>query len=316
METIQKNPEKSHSALLFGPGIDKSAIAKYLCYSCSDTFDWNYIELTPGLFLDEGPDKIISTANRIFKRLSRVKNAVILFDAVDQLIRKRGEGKNQGKDAWVTLALLPHFYALKSQKGIKFILATDRIHEVDPAIMRYGNVDFVLPVGGIHWTGRIKLLNDEIKNNKEKSNKGKPSVHNQVMDEFAVSLGLSDLKEVIDTPILTLEKVAPYRKSITDEAKFEKLEIFLQRTNYVSADTLKYILRKILEGQMSLEDISKRRLFEIFFTDSKDAEKECEHFEEPLLKKFQADLKSKNNLGDLMRTETGKDEQIIKENVF
>ena len=71
-----------HSALIFGPpGTGKSTISRYLTSLLPK--GWVYIELIPNQFLDMGEPNIIPKANEIFKRLSRVKKAVILFDEVD-----------------------------------------------------------------------------------------------------------------------------------------------------------------------------------------------------------------------------------------
>jgi SpoVK/Ycf46/Vps4 family AAA+-type ATPase len=73
---------KYRSALIFGPpGSGKSTIAKAL----AKRLGWDYVELSPSLFLSEGDQNIIPKAIEIFKRLVRMKETAT--DGCDLLAR-------------------------------------------------------------------------------------------------------------------------------------------------------------------------------------------------------------------------------------
>ena len=158
LEYMDPTNSDYRSAFVFGPpGTGKSTIAKAL----AKKLKWNYVEITPGQFLEDGERNIIKTANFIFKRLKRMKETVIFFDEVDQFVELRKESTGASAK-WIVTALLPQIQELRKQKNIIFILATNNITKVDPAMKRRGRVDFVLPMGPICWRDRMKMLSKEI----------------------------------------------------------------------------------------------------------------------------------------------------------
>jgi hypothetical protein len=160
---------KYNSAFVFGPpGTGKSTIAKAM----AKKLKYDYVEITPGQFLAEGEQKIITKANFLFKRLKRMKKAVIFFDEVDQFVELRAQ-HSASISKWIVTSLLPEFQELHNIKDVKFILATNNIGPVDPAMKRSGRIDFVLPMGPISWKDRLRELKSSIMKNLNGKNEPK-----------------------------------------------------------------------------------------------------------------------------------------------
>ena len=252
---MTSNP-KYRSALIFGPpGSGKSMTAKVLAKKMG--MEWHYVELTPGLFLAKSHPNIISEANYIFKRLIHMKNTVILFDEVDLLVKSREKDGSE----WIVTALLPKFTELWSQKEIKFILVTNDITKVDPAVMRSGRIDLILPMGGICWRDRLKIVCDAI-------DKSSDQIKKNLKDEkLFKAIG----REQIDKA----------------QIENEKLRTFLMQTNYVPALEIKRMV-EILFNKDSWEEVKKSDLYNIFF----EGRGEIGSFEKPEFKTFHEDLRN------------------------
>ncbi|RZB32502.1 MAG: hypothetical protein AEth_00489 [Candidatus Argoarchaeum ethanivorans] len=261
------------SALIFGPpGSGKSTIPKAL----AKKLKWDYVELTPGLFLAKGNQNIISEANNIFKRLKRMKDTVIFFDEVDELVKSR---KDYSANAWIVTALLPEFADLWKRKEIKFILATNDITKVDSAVMRGGRIDLVLPMGGICWKNRLKILKDAIDND---NNAVKEELKNRIFGK------------------LRDENVDNIDRNNIEEQGTDELKNFLERTNFVPVIEIEEIIRELFKGanieeieradiKNIIKDIENRQQFKIFFKGIGG----IGNFENGEFKKFHDDLLSK-----------------------
>lgn len=262
------------SALIFGPpGTGKSTIPKYLAMKLK----WQYVEIIPGQFLSNGPLNIIPRANEIFERLMKIRNAVIFFDEVDQFVKQRtSDGNNEAEGpVWIVTVLLPKFSELRKRKDIRFILATNRIDVVDTAIARQGRIDLILPMGGINWRERVKILKDSI---------------DAIPDapEFPYKQTLRDqlIPNIDDKVISELKN--------TEKDAFKKtcpstLKIFLERTNYISYLRLKQILEELFD-KTTIAQIQSSLQYGLFFKGEnlsvlgKFEDKELRHFHEEYLK--------------------------------
>jgi len=245
-----KEKPKYRSMILFGPpGSGKSTVGKALARELK----WDYVELVPGLFLDEGDDKIISKLNRIFKVLVRLRGKVIFFDEVDQLVERREKSGERSK--WVVTSILPKLSELRKQDDIIFILATNHLEKVDEAIMRLGRVDLILPVGAIFWKDRLEMLINKIDWAEEK--------------KYTETDAYKTIKKTIDGMNGNLEKEIIIRHC-------PEVRRYLERTNFLSFIQINRMLEEMFSDYP--------KFYEIFFKD--DNQHEFQKFEDSEFKNF------------------------------
>ena len=305
------NPDY-RSVLIFGPpGSGKSRIAKAL----ASKLRWNYVELSPSLFLINGVDYIVPKATEIFKMLVRMKETVIFFDEVDQLVKSREKG-NDPSLIWIVTSLLPKFQELHEQNEIKFILATNRIPEVDTAMMRSGRIDAVLPMGAICWKDRLKILRDALDDG-----------NNQIKDKIPQKNGLFDdllnedqLKE--NWQIDALNK---------DDITRQYLRNFLGRTDFMPYSEIKSLVERLFnKGKGGWNEVEKTHVYKDLFSEEEGASRKHQEgfplgdYENSEFREFHENLlgeyKDKNyvHLPTEISTETPREKYIeeIEDSIF
>lgn len=259
---VVSNP-KYRSALIFGPpGSGKSTVAKAL----AKRLDWDYVELSPSLFLSEGEQNIIPKAIKIFKRLVRMKETVIFFDEVDQLVKSRK--KSDEKSVWIVTSLLPMFQKLRKQKDIKFILATNDITKVDTAAKRPGRIDAVLPMGAICWQDRLKILRDAISDG---NNQIKKHLNPKVFkDLLLLNKKLKDGKLI----------------GVMKKEDIKCLQNFLKRTDFIPFLEIKSIVESLF-NKRDWGSIENAEAFKILFGEEDSGSRS---YENPEFKEFHKNL--------------------------
>jgi hypothetical protein len=252
IEYMEKNDD-CHSVLVFGPrNTEKSAVAKRLAQRLALKYktaglSCDYVELASWQFLSEGSEKIMQRTDYIFKRLKRVKRTVLFFDEADQLLNRPEEGESDR----ISTALLAKIAELGKRKDIRFILSTGLTHAehmmtpdflrlgVDPAMLKLGKFDLILPLGSIYWRERIAMLKKAAENIKNPEIKEKS--HWVILKEI-------DCKKIEPTVI-------------KDQPQFEEIEKFLRRTNYMSLDRI----NQIIAGIFGKDDETALDLYDMFF---------------------------------------------------
>lgn len=129
------------SLILFGPpGTAKTTIAKKI----AQELEWPILVINQSDFLKRGVDNIDAEANRIFQLVAYLKDTVILFDEVDELV---GDRQVLGmKSRLLTSSMLPRIHYLRDRERVVFIFATNRISFLDSAVYRLGRFDIIQAV--------------------------------------------------------------------------------------------------------------------------------------------------------------------------
>lgn len=137
---------RARSAILFGPpGTGKTTLVD----SVAGAMGWDFVEITPADFLNQGVQYVSARADQIFSELMELDRCVILFDEIDELIRAR-ETSNDSLSRFFTTTMLPRLAGLWKQGKVMFFVNTNSISNVDAAIRRSQRFDaaiFVMPPG-------------------------------------------------------------------------------------------------------------------------------------------------------------------------
>ncbi len=148
--------EKNHarSAILFGPpGTSKTTLIRLL----AGVIEWRYVEIHASHFVAEGLTQVQKTADNIFKQLSELDHAVVLFDEIDELVRERDIEKD-AFGRFLTTSMLPKLAELWEARKILYFVATNHIHYFDSAIIRSHRFDALILVSPPSFGAKVDEL--------------------------------------------------------------------------------------------------------------------------------------------------------------
>jgi ATPase family protein associated with various cellular activities (AAA) len=144
----------ARSAILFGPpGTSKTTLVR----SLADVIDWKYVEIHASHFVAEGLTQVQKTADRIFKQLSELDHAVVLFDEIDELVRERDIEKD-AFGRFLTTSMLPKLAELWDARKILYFVATNHINYFDSAIIRSHRFDALVLVSPPSFRAKVNEL--------------------------------------------------------------------------------------------------------------------------------------------------------------
>lgn len=145
-----------YAIVLHGPpGSSKTAITTALAREMwqslpmSERLGPRLIRITPADFTRKGEDRLDAEARLIFDILGHVRGVTILFDEIDDLLRTRDGGGEASFFKLVVPAMLNRLQDLRDacpRQEICFVLATNYVDRIEPALMRKGRIDAPLPL--------------------------------------------------------------------------------------------------------------------------------------------------------------------------
>lgn len=156
--------DQARSAILFGPpGTGKTTLVE----SLAGAIEWDFVEVLASDFLSKGMDRVPAEADEIFDQLMELDHCVILFDEIDELMRRRdNEADPFGR--FLTTSMLPKLAKLWEQRKVLFFVATNDVDAADPAIKRTQRFDARIFVTPPAFEVKKRLLTDLLKRRKRK----------------------------------------------------------------------------------------------------------------------------------------------------
>jgi AAA+ superfamily predicted ATPase/GNAT superfamily N-acetyltransferase len=129
------------AVILFGPpGTGKTTFAK----GVAGRLGWPFVELFPSRLAAEGADGRAHALREFFDLVHDVEALVLFIDEVDEIAgRRSARPDTEG----VTNELLKAIPAFRGRDDRLLVCATNSVRDLDPALLRPGRFDYVLPIG-------------------------------------------------------------------------------------------------------------------------------------------------------------------------
>lgn len=131
-----------HAIVLFGPpGTGKTTFARGM----ASRLGWPFVELLPSRLAGD-PAGLATALHEAFAQISQLERVLVFIDEVEEIAAVR-DGQAVSALHGVTNELLKSIPAFRRHDTRLLVCATNALRSLDPAFLRPGRFDYILPIG-------------------------------------------------------------------------------------------------------------------------------------------------------------------------
>jgi transitional endoplasmic reticulum ATPase len=109
------------------------------------------------MLMEEGSEKVGANLRRVMEKARKLEEAVIFIDEFEELAGSRDNADRLDKS--ITNEFLKQVPLFKNESNkVLLVCATNYIRQLDPALLRPGRFDCIIPVGGLNDDERRTIL--------------------------------------------------------------------------------------------------------------------------------------------------------------
>lgn len=154
--------EPPRAVVLFGPpGTGKTTFAR----AVASRLSWPFVELFPSR-LATGEGGLAAGLSDAFAQLNQLDRVAVFIDEVEEIAATRTPGT---PSQTVVNELLKALVTFRERPGRLLICATNSVRALDPAFLRHGRFDYILPIGppdddarAAMWERHLQHTGDEV----------------------------------------------------------------------------------------------------------------------------------------------------------